>query len=172
MPTYLLTWNPEESPDDGPALHRIATDIAAGMRPRGTWSAGNTQNIQTHDRVFLLRQGRYAHGIIGSGLVTQGSHRGPHRDPAQRRQGRQSLFVKLEWDTMVPQFELPRVELLNGILPQSLLRVGSSGAEIPPALCRHFGHFPKDRLQRRVILPFERRLLLNADFQPYPPATP
>ncbi len=135
MPTYLLTWNPEESPDDGPVLNRFAAEIAAGNSPQSQWSAGNTQTIEPDARVFLLRQGRYAHGLIGSGSVVQGSHPGPHRNPAQAAQGRQSLWVQVQWDNVVPAFELPSTTLRNGILPSSILRVGASGAQVPQNLC-------------------------------------
>jgi hypothetical protein len=135
MPTYLLTWNPEESPGDGADLIRVASQITAGAHPCTPWSAGNTQTIQPNDRVFLLRQGRYAHGLIGSGTVLLGSHLGPHRDPVQAAQGQQSWRVEVQWDAVVPDFELPSTTLRNVILPASLLRVGSSGPEIDQNFC-------------------------------------
>ncbi|MDW8293534.1 MAG: hypothetical protein RML84_10625, partial [Anaerolineae bacterium] len=42
-----------------------------------SWSCGVTKNIQTGDRVFLLKQGKEPRGIVGSGVVTRGSMKTP-----------------------------------------------------------------------------------------------
>jgi hypothetical protein len=55
MPTYLLTWNPKNSPADQPALVQAAADLSSGQTVEFRWSAGNNQHIESGDRVFLLR---------------------------------------------------------------------------------------------------------------------
>jgi len=139
MPTYLLTWNPKKSPLDIDFLVQGSKNLAAGKEFTGRWSAGNTQSIKPGDRVFLLRQRRRQPGLIGSGIILKGSYLGPHWDAKKRRAGKRALFVEVNWHDMVPNHELSRAELLKGILPATLLKVASSGVQIPPALC--------DRLQ-------------------------
>ena len=133
MATYLLTWNPRKSPADEPVLQQVAQALQLGDPVEGRWSAGNNQGINVGDRVFLLRQGRNQPGILGAGQAVRGSYWDAHREPAQRRAGREGLFIDVRWDSMVePRHVLPRTELLHGIIPATLLKVACSGATIPP----------------------------------------
>jgi hypothetical protein len=132
MATYLLTWNPKKSPADEPVLRQNVVALASGHTVEGRWSAGNNQSIEPGGRVFLLRQGLHRPGILGAGQVVRGSYWDAHRDPAKRRAGKQGLFIKVRWDSMVEDHHvLPRAELLNGIIPATLLKVACSGATIP-----------------------------------------
>jgi len=135
MPTYLLTWNPKKSPLDVDALHQGSKTLAKGKKFVGSWSAGNTKGIKRGDRVFLLRQGSYRPGMIGSGIVATSAELRSNWDPKQRRAGKKALFVDVKWQDLLPNHELGRASLLKGILPPTLLKVAASGAQIPPELC-------------------------------------
>jgi len=136
MPTYLLTWNPKKSPLDAVSLDQGTMDLCAGKPFSFTWSAGNTKSIKPGDRVFLLRQGTYRPGIIGSGISLTPAKWREHWQISKRRAGKQSLFIKVLWNQMLPRHELSRGQLLKGILPATLLKVASSGASIPQNLCK------------------------------------
>lgn len=121
MNTYMLTWNPQTSPGDVTDLERESGSLAVGQTVKRHWRVGNNKSIQVADRVFLLRQGAKNPGMIGSGRVTRGSY---------HHKGR--WWVDFEWDILNPDRELPKAELLKGILPSTLLKVACSGAQILP----------------------------------------
>lgn len=133
MKTYLLTWNPKSSPKDDDYLREEVADLLARRPSPRRWSAGNNQGIRKEDRVFLLKQGAKEPGLMGSGVVTEGSHLDQHRDPAKRRVGIQGWFIKLQWDRLVlPENVLPKPVLLErDLLPKNLIRVACSGPAIP-----------------------------------------
>jgi hypothetical protein len=111
MNTYLLTWNPTKSPTDGPWLEQGGRDLAAGKPFVGRWRTGNNKGIQIGNRVFMLRQGTDRPGIIGSGKVIRGAQL------EDRGSGKQSLYCRVQWDSMLPDHELSKAEILEGITP-------------------------------------------------------
>ena len=133
MNTFLLTWNPSRDEWSG-----FADDVATLRRkgvPTSRWSCGNNQSIARGDRVFLLRQGTDFPGVLGSGWVGRGSHRAAHWEPSRRRNGEKAWFVVVAWDTLVPKEKvLPRILLLEGILPRTLLCTRASGVSVPSGM--------------------------------------
>jgi hypothetical protein len=129
MSTYLLTWNPKKSPTDYDWLRNGEAQIAAGQGFNGRWRTGNNQGISIGDRVFLQRQGKDRPGLIGAGHVTEGSHW------EARPNGRESLYCRVQWEQLLLEHELPKSELLQGLLPETLLKAASSGSQVPPELC-------------------------------------
>lgn len=121
MATYMLTWNPKASPGDVTDLEQESKWLSTGQIVKRSWRVGNNKGIQVADRVFLLRQGSSSPGMIGSGRVTRGSY---------HHKGR--WWVDFQWDIIAPNKELSKVELLEDILPSTLLKVACSGAQILP----------------------------------------
>lgn len=134
MPTYLLTWNPKKSPGDERDLRQYVRRLAAGQAPATHWRAGNNQQIKFGDRVFFLKQGPDSPGLMGAGWVTRGSYWKPHYNPVLARAGRQSLYIRIRWESLVtPEDILPKAELRRLLLlSEGLLKVACSGPLIPP----------------------------------------
>jgi 5-methylcytosine-specific restriction protein A len=129
MSTCLLTWNPARSPND--YLKSVAAKMEKGACVEDRWSCGNNQSIKIGDRVFLLRQGRDFPGIVGSGWVTKAPFPADHWDKEKNAQGLQARYVLFEWDALMPaEKALSRTRLLDGLLPNSLLKVAASGVTI------------------------------------------
>ncbi len=135
MKTYLLTWNPNRSPE--PEMPRQANETAAGKTVIGRWSCGNTKQIEVGDRVFLIRLGVEPKGIIGSGWVVKPPYFDTHWDVQKQAEGKQGLFVMCEWERILnPTIDVP---LSINKLPR--WKIGkkswtpqSSGIQIPPQI--------------------------------------
>jgi hypothetical protein len=84
--TYLLTWNPRNSPWDD--RERMVGLTAEGRPVEDQWSCGNTKRIRPGDRLFLLRQGQEPRGVMAAGWATSVIYEGPHWDEARRDRGR------------------------------------------------------------------------------------
>ena len=103
MPTYLLTWNPNDS-----SVREVTAEwdrLRAGRKPRAVdWSCGVNKSIEPGARVFLHRQRREPRGIVASGITVSGSYPGRHWDPAKRRQGKKAIYVDWIVDAAVEGF--------------------------------------------------------------------
>ena len=103
MPTFLLTWNPNES-----SVSEIAREwqrLRSGGKPReADWSCGVNKSIEPGARVFLHRQRREPRGIVASGITVSGSYQGRHWDPDKRRQGKKAIYVDWIVDAVVDGF--------------------------------------------------------------------
>jgi hypothetical protein len=128
--TYILTWNPKvfDWEQEG-SFDKFVKGTGGGRLMRGRWSCGNTKRIVLGDRVFLLRQGTNR-GMIGSGVVTQGSYLDAHFDSSRR--GEKAVYCDLKYDTVLPVADvLPIKELqaTNLGLPWNSMLKG--GVEVP-----------------------------------------
>jgi 5-methylcytosine-specific restriction protein A len=65
MNAFLPTWYPNRSPE--PDMPRQANETDAVKKVCARWSCGNTKQIETGDRGFLIRLGVEPKGIVGSG---------------------------------------------------------------------------------------------------------
>jgi 5-methylcytosine-specific restriction protein A len=87
MATYLLSWNPAESPKDFSAAH-LARFRTTGRLPY-RWRTIRTRNFPVGSRVFVVRAGVDPKGLIASGWTT--------REPYIARG---TVFVGLEFDRL------------------------------------------------------------------------
>jgi 5-methylcytosine-specific restriction protein A len=138
MPTYLLSWNPNNW--HWPDLTDAAARVAAGERVAERWSCGNTKVIRAGDRFFLIRLGKTPRGIFGAGYVTSPPFYEPHWDDERRARGDVTLYVMVEFDWLVDPEGEP-----EGMIPFRYLeteprftgmkwRLQKSGARIPDAV--------------------------------------
>ncbi len=137
MKTRLLTWNPLHKAAGGAKwLEDVVAELKrTGRRKGDQWSSGPIRDVEEGERVFLLRQGSDAPGLIGSGWVTAKSFEAAHWIDEKAEAGAKANFIEVEWDSMVaPKFVLKRSQLLRGILPSSFLNSQWSGREIPADL--------------------------------------
>jgi 5-methylcytosine-specific restriction protein A len=99
MPTYILTWNPDNW--EWPDLAEAAEATSSGQIHQTRWSTGNTKRIQPGDRLFLLKQGRPPKGIIGSGLAMSECYLFPHWDKERAKQGDEAIRVDVDFDRIL-----------------------------------------------------------------------
>lgn len=76
LPGYLLTWNPGKSA--WPDRAEWAAAAAEGRSEVHRWSCGNTASIRAGARVFMLQQGSGERGLVGFGVVEEGSYKSEH----------------------------------------------------------------------------------------------
>lgn len=69
METYLLSWNPAESPHDFSAAH-LARFRSTGRLPY-RWRTIRTRNFPVGSRVFVVRAGVDPKGVVASGWTTR-----------------------------------------------------------------------------------------------------
>lgn len=107
MATWLLTWNPKHNSDLAEDYEKVRFESSN----RSRWSCGNNRQITKDDRIYMMRQGPKAPGIVGYGTVTRGSF----EDRAWRSGGRAtSRYVEFDWEYLVdPESDVivPRDEL-------------------------------------------------------------
>ena len=85
METYLLSWNPAESPHDFSAAH-LTRFHSTGRLPY-RWRTIRTRNFPVGSRVFVVRAGVDPKGVVASGWTT--------REPYMMRG---TVFVGLQFD--------------------------------------------------------------------------
>jgi 5-methylcytosine-specific restriction protein A len=132
MKTYLLTWNPNRSPE--PEMPRQANETAAGKTVIGRWSCGNTKQIEIGDRVFLIRLGVEPKGIVGSGWVVKPPYFDTHWDVQKQTEGKKGLFVMCEWERILnPTIDVPLSinKLPSWKIGEKSWTPQSSGVQIP-----------------------------------------
>ncbi len=141
MKTFLLTWNPNRSPE--PDMPRQANETAAGKIVLARWSCGNTKKIKIGYRVFLIRLGVEPKGIVGSGWVVKSSYWDKHWDAQKRTEGKKGLFIMCEWERILnPTIDLPLAinKLPHWNLGKKSWTPQSSGIQIPPQLVSELEH--------------------------------
>jgi 5-methylcytosine-specific restriction protein A len=132
MATYLLTWNPKKWHWWGDNLE---DDFKKdGDTYFGVWSCGNSKNIHTDDRVFLLRQGKEQRGIVASGWADSEVYEKPHWDEELKAAGKTALCIDVRLDILLDaggETILSRSSLNKGILGKMHWDTQLSGIRIP-----------------------------------------
>ena len=126
MSTYLLTWNPKDSPWD--EFPEQTEGLRRGKPVLKRWSCGVTRRIRPGDRVFLLRQGVEPRGILGMGTVEEGSFEKEHWNPDKTGM---ALYVKARWSVLSETPIIPRVRLDEPPFQGVRWNTQSSGISIP-----------------------------------------
>lgn len=133
---YLLTWNPER-------WHWATYDDDVGRAERGlvvsmNWATGNTKRVAPGDRLFLLRQGKVAPGIVGSGYATRRVFAGPHFDRERRAHGDVALFTSVRFDTLLPADDVLPLRTLkdDGALSAFHWTPAASGFQLPDVVAQ------------------------------------
>lgn len=134
--TFLLTWgNFEETPDS--EIAAIAKKLERAETVEGQWSSGNRKDINVGERVFLLRQGSDAPGLVGWGNVSAGPFEDAHWDPVRREAGVKANYIMVDWREMVPKDAvIPRARLAELGVPEALLNAQGSGVVIAEDISR------------------------------------
>ena len=113
MAAYLFTWNPLRW--EWSELHDDINEVKEKGFCKGRWSSGVTKKIQPGDRAFLMKLGRSPRGICASGWVTSSVLEGRHWNNERNQKGDLSLYVDIDWDTLLnPEEQIFPRELLEG----------------------------------------------------------
>jgi hypothetical protein len=137
--TFMLTWNPDDTPMGNDDYDRLVDRTAAGQPiPGWDWSVGNRRSaINPGDRGFLLRQHRNR-GVVASYWFTSAVFQRPH----WRLPNRQANYARLEWDQWLPVTDRLAVQELTCHVPQvDWDHLQASGVILTPAAA--------DRLEAR-----------------------
>lgn len=131
MPTYLLTWNPENFAWTD--LPSVAARVRAGDVVQDRWSAGGTQQIRMGDRIFLLRQGVEPKGIVASGRAASDWYEDRHWD--ESRPNDTTTYVDVVFDRLIDPSgnpsEILSTAALADLVPGLQTSIARSGTRIP-----------------------------------------
>lgn len=131
---YLFTWNPKRYPF--PEMQRHVANIESGDVARFRWSTGTSSQVKRGDRVFLMRQGSDAPGLVGVGVVDGNIVEDDHWDHKQAVKGRTLQFAPVAWSDLSINPILARADLDSETGEQKLWRTQSGGVEIAPGIVR------------------------------------
>lgn len=132
---FLLTWNPENWEWPGYAQKVVAT-AGSGVVSAEWATGGRTTGIQRGDLVFLLRQGNYGRGLVGSGQATDFlGAAGPNDEIIYEGQhwngtGAMANYVDVTWDRLVDPEDLLPIEDLKEDFPDQNWSPMGSGTRI------------------------------------------
>lgn len=128
MPTYLFGWNPRSFgwEDMGQAI--------SNLHRRGSvddsWSCGNTKDLPSGSRFFLIRLGREPKGIVGSGVTRSNPAYGHHWDPEKSRKGKKALYVDIRFDALAAEPLITWSELQKPPLSATHWGIQASGVRL------------------------------------------
>jgi hypothetical protein len=135
MTTYILTWDGSDTGYPPQCLNVDIADTASGRMAYSRWSYSfdeRTQNLDVRDRLFLLRQGKVARGVVASGYPTTGViFKAAHWDTAKNSTGRY-MFVR--WDMVLSMERRLQYEGFDNVFANGKSPVlRRSGEPIDPA---------------------------------------
>jgi 5-methylcytosine-specific restriction enzyme A len=99
METYLITWNPARWKWDN--LDETIGKVLKSDNVEDSWTTGRTTSIVRYSRLFLLKQGTGARGIMGAGYATSEVYEDLHYDPERRARGEKANCIDLVWETLL-----------------------------------------------------------------------
>ncbi len=130
LPTYLLTWNPNNWEEE--KLRDYIRQFDEGQQEQ-QWGCGGTKTIPKGSRFFLMRQGSGAKGgIFASGEIISEPFSAAHYNREKQREGRMANYVQVRFDrffdpTASIKITVDEMEALH----RTLWRVQGSGKLIP-----------------------------------------
>jgi len=129
MNTFLLTWNPNVW-----SWNELEEELDT-LRKQGflnsTWSCGVTKQINTGDRVFLLRQGEEPRGIVAVGHATSERYEDKHFIYKDRK----AWYINVRFDVVLNPYKEPILttsQLIEEGLNDVHWKTQSSGIRITP----------------------------------------
>ncbi|MCA9674835.1 MAG: AAA family ATPase [Kofleriaceae bacterium] len=144
MPTYLLTWNPENF--DWKSLDEQIGLVRERGHADDVWSSGVTKQIEPGSRFFLTRVGSEPRGIIGSGTIITGPAPTPHWNAEKRAQGESSLQIHVRFDVLQRWPIVRRLELNAPDLRDQQWDPQASGIAVDDAVAGRLEQLWKDRV--------------------------
>lgn len=133
MTAYLLTWNPKNWSEE--RFSQLYADYKLDKVLR--WSCGSTKKIVVGDGFYLLKQGKGATGVIGSGTVMSSPYSAAHYESDKAAVGKMALYVNVKFEYLSdPSAAIPirRDELNSPELACSIWSAQGSGKTIPDTI--------------------------------------
>ncbi|WP_427133421.1 HNH endonuclease [Pseudarthrobacter sp. S9] len=136
MTAIILGWNPDRWNEW--AYPAVVEQVAETGRHLTTWSVGSHADIPSGADAWLLLQGRQGSGLIGHGVIVSerpqpGADRGADTWADNAAPGQSSLYVRVEFDALLPAGD----HIAPGILKEAVPgiawdKVHGSGLTIDP----------------------------------------
>lgn len=103
MKTWLFTWNPNNYKWDDQiyGYKELRKDISQTGCAFGKWSCGVNKSICKGDRIFLIRLGANARGIVASGFAETGVFEGSHWDLQKAAEGAVTRRIYIRFDKIL-----------------------------------------------------------------------
>ena len=135
MPTFLLSWNPNNWREwRSPELQQLKAKLAGGERVRTSWSTGVSKRPSAGDRVYWLRLGLEPKGIFAAGRVASDVWEAEHWDSERAEEGQTRPYVYVDIDELVDPWAEPILsqQQLSHDLPEMNWSPQGSGVQVPP----------------------------------------
>ena len=129
MSSYLFAWNPNRWAWNDLDAQIEQVGIAGNADDR--WSSGNTKQLPTGSRFFLIRLGVEPKGIIGSGITITTPSNGPHWDAAKASSGEEALYCDISFDFLSSDVIVTWEELQKPPFSSFHWGIQSSGIALP-----------------------------------------
>ena len=107
MPTYLMTWNPNNFDWTDEHTRVVVSSLDAGVPFESNCSTGSRKNIEPGDRLFFMKLGVKSKGIYASGRATSGVYQDAHYDDDRAEAGDEANYVKFTYDEFFDPLEGP-----------------------------------------------------------------
>lgn len=134
METFLFAWNPKNWEWKDEDLTNQVLRVADTGSAEDRWSCGNRTKLPVDSRFFLIRLGQEPKGIVGSGRTASDPYLAPHWDPELARQGKEGLFVDLEFEFLSKQPLIGWDELQQSPFSEFSWGIQASGVRIPDGI--------------------------------------
>jgi 5-methylcytosine-specific restriction protein A len=129
---YLITWNPKRWEMD---LTRRISRFKKDPSLIDQWNVGRTRLMQPGTPFFFLRQGRFAPGLIGWGVIRSQVFEGEHWDEGRSRNGKLARYVKLQFMALSESDDRPLLDRASLLSDRGTRHFNwdsqSSGVRIP-----------------------------------------
>jgi 5-methylcytosine-specific restriction protein A len=132
--TFLFAWNPNKWHWKDDDLTNQVLRVADTGSAEDSWSCGNRKELPVGSRFFLIRLGQEPKGIVGSGYTTSDPEIGPHWDSILARQGKEGLFVDLDFDFLSKQPLISWNELQRSPFSKFSWGIQASGVRLPETI--------------------------------------
>lgn len=134
MSTYLFAWNPKRWTWDD--LDAQVEQIGIAGHADDRWSSGNTKQLPSGSRFFLIRLGVEPKGIIGSGVTLSVPNYGPHWDEDKAADGYETLYCDIRFDNLSSDVLVTWDELQKSPFSSFRWGVQASGISIPEPVAK------------------------------------
>lgn len=106
--------------------------------------------------MYLLRLESELRGVVGSGVVTRGSHEGVHWNDDRRADGDTAIYVGVEWRDLVDAHAQPHevlsLETIRASIDPFPAGFYASGVRVPDESSQTLGELWASRRQFRLLL--------------------
>lgn len=149
MSTFLLSWNPDNSSQN--TFSDEYEKFSKGLPVVKSWSVTRSKKPKPGDRFYIIKVGKNAGGIFGSGRIISAPKELPHYKPEAAKLGQKLNFCDIEFDCLVDGYsqtligteELQNINTNTGVSQYWVGR--SSGIQIDDGVLKYLDRLWKER---------------------------